>query len=210
MVDQFSSEQEQLEAIQKWLKTHGPSIIVGIVVGLAAIGGWRYWLSYQEQQAEEAAAYYQTLTEALADDRPNDAAEQVAVLQRDYASSAYATLAAFLLAKRAADEGDNAAATEQLRWVIDNGQQPDLTPIARLRLARLLLADGALDDAKAQLDQVTGSGFSAEREELMGDIHLAAGDTEQARTAYQAALAAAGPGAGSLLELKLDQLPPAS
>ena len=112
--------------------------------------------------------------------------------------------------KRAADDGDNAAATEQLRWVIDSGQQPDLTPIARLRLARLLLADGALDDAKAQLNQVTGSGFSAEREELMGDIHLAAGDTEQARTAYQAAQAAAGPGAGSLLELKLDQLPPAS
>lgn len=205
MVNEFSSEQEQVEAITRWLKTHGPSIIIGIVVGLAAIGGWRYWQSYQQDQAEAASAVYAALSDALDADDAAAAGGHAATLKQDYAQSGYATLAALRLASRAAEDGDNEAAIDELRWVLDNAADDAFKPIARLRLARLLFAEQRYDDARAQLNQV-GDGHSAEREELSGDLYAAAGQPELARTAYQAAQTAAG-GGGPLLRLKIDTLP---
>ena len=43
------SEDEQVEAIKQWLKKNGPGIVAGIAIGLAAIGGWRWWQNYQSQ-----------------------------------------------------------------------------------------------------------------------------------------------------------------
>lgn len=208
MVDEYSSEQEQVEAIQKWLKTHGPSIVIGIAVGLAAIGGWRFWNSYQAGQAEQASAFFDKLSVALEDDDLATAAGQAEVLRQDYGDSAYAALASLLLAKQAVAGGDNATAAEELRWIVDNATQPELVSIARLRLARVLLAEQQPDQARAQLNQVDHPAYRAEIDELSGDIYLAAGQPEQARTAYQAAQTAAGPMAASgLLQLKLDNLP---
>ena len=58
------------------------------------------------------------------------------------------------------------------------------------------------------MNSVTDGNFTAAVEELRGDIYFADDQLELARTAYQAAQAAAGPGgASSLLQLKLDSLP---
>jgi predicted negative regulator of RcsB-dependent stress response len=211
MIDQFSSEQEQLETIQKWLKTHGPGIIAGIAIGLALIGGWRFWQGYEQRQAENASALYDSLVRAVrADDAPK-AAGPAAVLKDDYAGSAYSALAALLLAKQAAEDNDYAKARAELEWVIAHSRLPELVDIARLRLARVLLAQEQFAEARAQLDQIKSTSLTAEVEELKGDIYLATNEPQQARTAYEAARAAAGSGAGgSLLQLKLDSLAPAA
>ena len=40
-MDVYKTEEEQVEAIKKWWNENGKSIIVGIVVGITAIFGWR-------------------------------------------------------------------------------------------------------------------------------------------------------------------------
>jgi predicted negative regulator of RcsB-dependent stress response len=208
MVDDRYSDQEQLETIQKWLKSNGPGIIAGIILGLAAIGGWKYWTSYQQSQAEKASILYDTLTAALAQDDKPKAKAQAVVLQSDYADSAYATLAAFMMAKIAVDDNDNAKAVDSLQWVLDHDKHSEMQDIARLRLARVLLAEQRTDQALSELNKVTNKAFSGEVEELKGDIYLAQDKPEQARTAYEAARAALGQsGGGALLQMKLDNLP---
>jgi predicted negative regulator of RcsB-dependent stress response len=208
MVDDRYSDQEQLETIQKWLKSNGPGIIACIILGLAAIGGWKYWTSYQQSQAEKASILYDTLTAALAQDDKPKAKAQAVVLQSDYADSAYATLAAFMMAKIAVDDNDNAKAADSLQWVLDHDKHSEMQDIARLRLARVLLAEQRTDQALSELNKVTNKAFSGEVEELKGDIYLAQDKPEQARTAYEAARAALGQsGGGALLQMKLDNLP---
>jgi predicted negative regulator of RcsB-dependent stress response len=208
MVDDRYSDQEQLEAIKKWLKSNGPGIIAGIVLGLAAIGGWQYWTSYQRSQAENASILYDTLVAAVKQNDIPKAKAQSAVLQSDYAKSAYATLAAFMMAKVAVDNDENSKAIANLQWVLGHNENPEMQTIARLRLARVLLAEQLYDKALVELGKIDNTAFTGELEELKGDIYSAQNQSDQARSAYEAALAAQGQsGGGSLLQMKLDNLP---
>ena len=98
--------------------------------------------------------------------------------------------------------------TPKPAYDLTEAEQRDLIDISRLRLARLLLAEGQLDEARTQLDQVLSASYSAEQQELRGDLFLAENNLEQARAAYEAALAAQGGGGNPLLRLKLENLPP--
>ena len=62
------------------------------------------------------------------------------MLRDNYASTPYASLAVLHEAKSQIEKGDAAAAEESLRWVIKNSKQDTVQNVARLRLARLLLA----------------------------------------------------------------------
>ena len=206
------SDEEKVEAIKQWLQTNGPGIAAGILIGLAGIGGWQWWQNRQQAIAEAASGYYDTLLSAVeADDAPR-ARGQAAVLTDTYADTTYGALAGLMLARLDAADGANEQAIEWLRWVLQHTDRRDLRDIARLRLARLLLAEDRLDEAQAQLDQILSAAYSAEQEELRGDIHLARNDIERARSAYQAALAAQGSagGDGQLLRWKLNSLPAAT
>ena len=207
MVDDRQSDQEQIETIQRWLKANGPGIIAGIALGLAAIGGWQYWTKYQQGQAENASVLYDNLVTAIDQDDIPKASGQAIVLRDDYPESIYAALATFMLAKKAVDDGENDKAIKQFEWVLENNKQPEIQDIARLRLARVLLAEKRFSEANTQLSRVVSQTFTAELEELKGDIYMAQDQSDQARTAYQAALTAQGvSGGGTLLQMKLDSL----
>jgi predicted negative regulator of RcsB-dependent stress response len=202
------SEEEQVEAIKQWIKENGSAVIVGIGIGIAGILGWQYWTNYQRSQAEQASLQFEAMTQAVA---ANDSAavrrygEQ---LLDEYGDSMYAMLGTLLLAKQAVEQGDNAAAAMHLQRVIDHSGQPQLVAIARLRLARVSLAENRLDDAQEILNRIDDPNLAAEVEELRGDVLLARQQPEAARSAYEAAKAARGAAGGSqMLDLKLNNLP---
>ncbi|MDQ2693980.1 MAG: tetratricopeptide repeat protein [Pseudomonadota bacterium] len=205
------SEEEQVEALKKWWQANASAIITGLVLGVAVIVGWQWWTGNRTQHAEQASLHYDALSVALATDNAAEARRHGQTLVDDYDDTPYAVLAALGLARLAADGGDNAAAIRHLEWVEAHAGQPPVQDIARLRLARLLLAEGRLDDAAGKLDKVQGGGFTAELEELKGDIYLARNQPDKARESWRIAQLAAGPEGGSpLLALKLDNLPPAA
>ena len=70
----YLSEQEQIEAIKKWWKENGTAIITGLVLGVAALSGWKYWQSRQQAIAENASTAYQEMLELLAEDKQQQAA----------------------------------------------------------------------------------------------------------------------------------------
>ena len=43
MSEEYQTEEEQIEALKRWWKENGKSIIAGLVLGIGSIGGYRYW-----------------------------------------------------------------------------------------------------------------------------------------------------------------------
>ena len=52
MVDDYLSDREQEEALRSWWRDNWRWIIGGVVLGLALLGGWRYWQVYRDQRAD--------------------------------------------------------------------------------------------------------------------------------------------------------------
>jgi predicted negative regulator of RcsB-dependent stress response len=205
-MDHYVSEDEQVEAIKKWWKVNGGAIVGGVVIGLLVIFGWQYWSSYRVNKAEQAALRYAALSRAIEANDTDQARQEGRVLIEDFSASAYATLAAFQLAKLAVQEGDNATAIGRLEWALEHSRQDGIKDIARLRLARVLLTEKRYDAAEELLNQVTGTSFTAELENLRGDLYVARNKLAEARAAYQAALGAGG--GNAMLQMKLENLPP--
>jgi len=201
------TEQEQLEAIRKWWKENGKAIVAGLLIGLTGVIGWQQWNAWKVRQSEDASALYQKVTAAVQDGDSNEATSVAADLVADYEGSPYAALALFALAAKDIDEGRLDAARERYEWVIAKAAQPEHADIARLRLARILLAEGEHEAALGAID-VVGQSFRAEADELKGDVYAVQGDTGRAREAYQAAVATLAMEGGSnpWLIMKLEDL----
>lgn len=204
-MDHYVSDEEQLETIKRWWKANGGAIIAGIIIGIVAIIAWQYWKSYRDQRAEQASLHYVELSEALRKDELQRAEEIGQQLRDDFSSSVYGMLAALTLAKAAVDKGDSETARLQLQWVVEEGDEEEYKNMARLGLARLALAEERYDDAEAQLDEVDNSAFTAELQELKGDVYVGKRQFDKARSAYQTALDARG--GDQYLQMKLDNLP---
>ena len=210
-MDIYTTEEQQVEAIKKWWHDNKWSVIGGIAVGIAALWGGRAWVENQNTFAEAASMQYQSMLENISRGNDDEAASQGAQLLGQFSDTPYAALASLALAKIKLEAGDTTAASSHLRWALDNSTQEPVKHEARLRLARLLLAEAKYDDALATLNPADAGSYLAEYEALKGDVYVAQGKPESARTAYTRALTAMDPRmqGRDLLQMKLDDLGPA-
>lgn len=205
------SEEEQIENLKKWWKENGPSVLFGVVIGLAALFGWNAWQDHKIRQASEASALYNDLLIKM---ETGQAAEQyntlIETLRAEYDDTVYAPLAALAAAKFAVDQNNTDAAIEHLEWAVQNAQQPEVAITAKLRMSRLLLAQGKFDKVESLLGEEYPEAYTAVIEELRGDLMVAKGSPETARQAYERALTASeiAPYTRQLIQNKLDQLAP--
>lgn len=199
-------DEEQLEALKKWWRENGRSVVGGVVIGLALVGGWRGWQYYDQNRAETAGARYDELLVAAESRQPDRAVELAEGLRAEFGDTAYASLAALQAAKLKFEGGDGGAAQVHLAWARANAPDPALRQIASLRLARILIGEGELDAAQRIIDGAPRDAFAPEFAELRGDLARARGDLPAARAAYEEALAGK-PGSGVLLRMKLEDLP---
>ncbi len=211
-MDEFLSEKEQLEQIRDWWKEYGWYLIGGAALGAVLLFGWTRFQSYEQQRAEMAAALYDELTAAVADRADLRATELLAELRAEYASSPYADQAALLIASLRLDQQQVDAAIDELRFVLEGTDDAELALIVRLRLARLLLHVQRYDEVLALLEGLRPSRFSGRFSELRGDVYLAQGDVERARTAYLEAYNSEYIEIidRNMLQMKIDDLPVAS
>lgn len=215
-MDEYRTEEEQVEALRRWWDENGKSTIAAVVVALAAGLGWQAFGQYQERQTEQASDMYQSLTRMIGDKRGAEVSEQSVALaeqiKRTYDTSAYGQFAALHLAAINVERGELESAEAELRWVLGRADVgSDIYRITQLRLARVLAARGEADQALAIIDGAESGAFGASYASAKGDILLAAGQFDAAREAYTEALAlasASGQARTGLLEQKLKSLTP--
>lgn len=208
-MDLHASDQEQIDALRDWWKENGSAVLAGVVLGLGAIFGWRAWQAHVIAEAVAASAFYDTVSGLV---RDNASAEKVSAaadrILAEHPKSSYATYAHLILARAAVDAADLELAATHLRAALDQTREPSLARETRLRLARVLAAQGQNDDAITLLDTGTAGEYLSAFAELRGDIEVQRGNVQAARTEYETALKNRDPEAGdvALLELKLDNL----
>jgi len=187
----YQDELQQVEAIKKWWRDNGASVLTGIVLGLTLLFGYWYWQDYTEANAQKASSMYEQVV-ALLEKKQVDQARQIATsLVSQYSQSTYAAMTELLLARQDLEEKNIDSSYARLQWIIDWKGQPELANVARLRKARLYLSENKLEDAKnllAAASDTDRKSFQAAFAELQGDIAVLEGKVDVARTAYQQAL----------------------
>lgn len=203
----YETEEQRLESIRRWWQENGKMVVTGIVLIVGAAVGTRLWLDRGHAQAEAASAEYQQLLNELSQDNKAAVIQRGAYLIDNYSGTPYASLAALALAKVRTESGELPAARARLEWVQENAPLPEFKDLARLRLARLHVAEGNPQLALNTLAEVNNETYAALAEEIRGDIHVAMGNPSAARIAYEKALQHSKPGNDdSLLRMKLNEL----
>jgi predicted negative regulator of RcsB-dependent stress response len=210
-VDEYLSDKEQAERLRQWWRENGWFLIGGVALGLLALYGYNQYFAYQARQSEAAGALYAAVQEATDASDAAAAEELFAQLRSDYPDHAYTFQAAMLVASTTVVTAPDSA-SEKLRFTMEQSDDPDLAMIARLRLARVLAYREQYPEALALLNVPQPGQFAGRIAEIRGDIHVALGETDAARTAYLEAMVT--PGAELLdrgfLQMKLTDLPNAS
>jgi len=206
-VDEYLNEKEQWERLLAGLREQAPWMLAGVAVVAAAFGGWHYWQAHVEHRALAAAALYNQALEAFT---RNDLSGGIRIaddLEKSYAGTAYADQMNLAAARVQVENQQLDAAAARLNQVLHTTGDRGLALIARLRLARVQLAQGKPDDAIKTLDAVDPGAFSARYAELRGDALLAKGDREGALKQYRAARAGGTDTVDiELLDLKINEL----
>jgi predicted negative regulator of RcsB-dependent stress response len=208
-VESYLSEKEQWEAIKGWFRENGLWIVAGIAVGALGIGGWRWWDSHLDQVGREASGKYEQMLAALGRGDRTEALVLLGDLEHNYSSSPYVDQAKLAAAGVYVNVNELDKANTELQAVIQHSKDPQLALLARLRLARVQIAQQKPDDALATLNGVEPGAFASRFHEVRGDANYAKGNKAGALTEYRAARGmdmGSGVTDTSLLDLKISDL----
>ncbi len=196
----YQTEEEQVEAIKRWWKANGRSIVTTLIVVLAVVFSWRVWQDHQRTQMEGASSAFQEVLEAaekLMNSQEVPAVDSIevksvdslaATLLDEYGDTRYAMHGRLLLAKKAVMFEQYDDAERHLKDILRKKPELALEQLVRYRLAKVLMAKEAYSEAVSTLS-VDGEGsFQAAYEELRGDLALRQGDVPAAKAYYQKAL----------------------
>jgi predicted negative regulator of RcsB-dependent stress response len=204
-VEVYSNENEQVDALRRFFANNGKALAVGVIVGIAALGGWRFWSSHQEGADKAASAQYQQLTSAMQADKPQTL-EAVASFASEN-NNTYGALAALDLAKQyvAANQLDKAITL--LQSGLKDTKDANLQAVINLRLARIQLQQNQADAALTTLNNVKGDGWTAIVADIRGEALLSKGDKQGARDAWsKGAESQASPALKQMLQMKMNNL----
>ena len=207
-METYSSDEERLEAAQRWWKENRQSIFSGLLLGLAIIAGWKMYQGNKADTNTQASAVYEQLTKATEAKQTESATKLADRLLQQYSSTTYAEYARLFLAKLKVEAGDLAGARKILDEAVAKSSDDAMKSLARLRLGRVMLALGEIDPALKMLDALSDNAIGKMAglyDELRGDLLVAAKRPGDARKAYEKARAAGE--SSPLLELKINDLP---
>jgi len=183
------NEQEQWELAKQKIRELWIYVVGGVALGLAALGGWNWWKERREVQAETASARYEELIQAYARNDATRGTTLLDQLKNDYAWTPYPALGSLIAARVQVEANELDKASASLRFVMDNANDDAIKLIARMRLARVLSAQGKHDDALALLKVDEAGAFATRFADARGDVLLAKGDRAGALREYLAARA---------------------
>lgn len=186
-MEDYLSEKEQWEQIKAWLRDNGLWIVAGVVVGAAILGGWRWYQDHLDSLGAEANTKYTQILDAIGSGDRTKAFVLIGELERDYSSSPYVDQAKLLAARVYVESNDLDKAVSELQAVSEHSKDSELATIARLRLARVQIAQKKPDAAVATLNNLKPGAFEARYHEVMGDAYYAKGDKAGALKEYMKA-----------------------
>lgn len=184
----YLTEQEQIELLKNWIKQYGPVILAGILTALICVTGWHFWKDRQTKILDHASAVYDEMLTMRARNDPVATLVQAKKLFTHYSHTAYGQMAAFMLARDAINARNYQEAEKQLNWILDHSSSSTIRQIARIRLARVLIADKKPGDAIKLLQTIDDKYLLSLIDEVKGDAYVALKKSDLAKNAYKQAI----------------------
>ena len=184
----YLSDKEQAQILKDLWKKYGFTILLSILIFLSVNFLWRYWLQYQTQQHERASIVFSQMINAQTQNKTSEAELFATNLMKNFSHSAYASFAAMQRASEAVKNNNLATAQTNLNWVINHARKGELSGLARIRLARVLIADNKPQEAFSLLEKNTSTLYLPAKYEIMGDALIAQNKPQEALTFYRKAL----------------------
>jgi predicted negative regulator of RcsB-dependent stress response len=206
--DYLLSEREQWEALKRWLRVNGPAIVAGIAIAALGLGGYRWWQARENNLDLAAGAMFLQMESAFAHGNNTQAFIFLGDLERQYPSSPYADQARLASARAFVEDGELARAADELQQVMQHSPDTILRLIARLRLARVQIAQHQASEALATLNDANPGAMAPQYAQVRGDAYYAMGDKAAALAQYQLAKASdtGGQTDAGLLDLEISDL----
>ena len=201
----YENENDQVDAIKRFFAENGKALAVGVILGVGALIGWRYWNSHQTESARSASLSYQTVVSSLSAGKAEDlsAAEKFAADNKN----TYGALASMELAQQFVDQNQLEKAAAQLQQGLAATSDENLNAVITLRLARVQVQLKQADTALKTLDSVKGEGWAAIVADLRGEALLSKGDKQGARSAWEAGVKSnASPALSEMMQMKINNL----
>jgi predicted negative regulator of RcsB-dependent stress response len=205
-VSEYLSDKEQWEQIRTWVRENGLWIVAGVALAAAGLQGWRWWQRHLDERGVKASAAYTRIIEAMEKGDRTQAFVRLGELERDYPSSPYADQAKLVAARVYVEGNELDKAAQELTSVMNRSKDHELALVARMRLARVEIAQGKPDAALATLNAVEPGAFAALYHEVRGDAWYAKGDRPAALKEYRGAAGSPDLGDAALLDLKIADL----
>jgi predicted negative regulator of RcsB-dependent stress response len=209
-VDEYMNEQEQWDFVRNWLRQNGVWLIAGVALAGAGLWGWRSWQAHREDMLTDANSQYQQVLSAFGRNDMPSASKLADQLLSTHPGTGYADQAQLAVARMQVENNQLPGALDRLQKVQSSTSDPELKLVVRLRVARLQIEQNRIDDALKTLSAVDAGAFAGRFAEVRGDALRAKGDRAGALKAYREAQssqsAQAGPAAGDLLTLKINEL----
>ena len=199
----YVTEEEQIEQLKGWFKEYGPTVIISIIIVIAFTFGWRYWNNHQEMTRAQASEAYEDMVISMMNNQERFAVLKANYVIKQYPATPYAKLAAFYLAQQAVYQHDLNGADLHLKWIMQHSASSSVRQIARIRAARILLAQGKFDEALKLLQTPEEKAFIPATDAVRGDIFLAMGNKAMAKKSYETALLASKKVDGNMLILQM-------
>ena len=186
----YENENDQVEAVKRFFAENGKALAVGVILGVGALIGWRYWNSHQVDSARSASLAYQNAVTAVSEGKPDSipAAEKFAAENKN----TYGALASLELAQQFVDKNELEKAAAQLQQGLADTSDENLKQ-----------ADAALKT----LDTIKGEGWAAIVADLRGEALLSKGDKQGARSAWEAGVKSdVTPALSEMMQMKINNL----
>jgi predicted negative regulator of RcsB-dependent stress response len=204
-VEVYENENDQVEAIKRFFAENGKALAVGVILGVGALVGWRYWTGHQAETARATSQTYQNTLAAISADKPESvtAAETFAAENKNV----YGALASLELAQQFIELNEIDKAAAQLQQGLAAASDENLKAVITLRLARVQVQLKQADAALKSLDAVKGEGWAAIVADLRGEALLSKGDKQGARSAWEAGVnTKASPALSEMMQMKINNL----
>jgi len=185
-VEVYTTENEQVDAVRRFFAENGKALAIGVVLGIAALGGWRYWQSHESTAMADSSVAFQQANQAVTDKKAQGVEDLEKFAQSN--KNKYGVFASLQLADHFVEAKDFANAEKQLVAAQSQAKEENLLSLVSLRLARVQSQQKKFDDALKTLDGVKGEGWIALQQDVRGDVLLAKGDAKGAREAFSKGL----------------------
>ena len=209
-MDEFLSEKEQIQYIREWWQENRSYILTALIIVIGGITGNNAWKSSVIEKQLSASSLYESLAVEISENNL-EAGKMIAdQISEDYSDTVYYEKAKLAMAYFYMSQSRDEDAANSLRNILSKSSDSELSLIAEMRLAKIMLYQKKYQEVIDMLKGNIGHAFETKYSELLGDAYFGLEEFDKAEFAYMAALKNTNQAQivdASLIQMKINDLP---